>query len=889
MCVSFTGNPKTHIITCHSPTNVSTDDEINQFYNTLSDFINTIPTHDLIVIAGDLNAHLGKDLCGSNAYYDVTNRNGKLLKEFSSEHSLTIGFPKFEKRKTKKVTWIAPNGQEHQNDHILIKSKWQNSLKNVESYIKPHINSDHRIVTANIKMSFRSNKSKFKSTKYNWAPLQSDPTVKAAFTLSLHNRFSVLANDINTEDELKHHKSYSAMVSSIQHAAAKHLQQRPKTSIGNLLCNNPDYMQAQSNRDKATKSYSLRKTRAAHKALSDCTTELLRVERDIMDNHVNNAIDSIQRCLSSTKSDSAGKAWKLINKVTGRNQKSSNILKGFESTQERENAWVKHYSNLLYNPEDVINTSDINVPNPLPICTDQFSCEEYDEALKQLKDTTGLDGIPTSLFKSVDLCDVLLPILNQIYNTGIAPPEMLITGILPIPKGNTKFSPDNSRGISMLPVITKLLNRLILNRIRPYVDPLLSNNQNGFRPNRGTREHILATRRIIEEVITYHLPLVITFIDFSKAFDSLLRSKLPEVLASYGIPKKLIKAIMSLYTNTRATVLTPEGLTKEFLTNLGILQGDVLAPFIFIIVLDFILKMAIADGSLGMTLHPCTANIPTEIKITDCAFADDIAAFSNSIRDNTRLCQNIADIASQYGLLINMKKTKFMTFNLKDYTNTTVIPAKKGERKPHFMSGNQMCLNGTDIEEVADFKYLGAYIRTTAQDMHVRKGMAWQALNSMTKCWKSNLSRRTKVRLFKATVESVLLYGCETWTMSKALNCVIDGFYTRLLRKVFGISWKSHTTNLELYGDMPKISSIIRERRLRFAGHIHRHDDQLAHDLLFWSPLHGKRHRGRPNLSYKDVLYTDTGMTLDELKLVMMDRKKWKETVKCSSLTGDPP
>ena len=71
-----------------------------------------------------------------------------------------------------------------------------------------------------------------------------------------------------------------------------------------------------------------------------------------------------------------------------------------------------------------------------------------------------------------------------------------------------------------------------------------------------------------------------------------------------------------------------------------------------------------------------------------------------------------------------MKKTKFMTFNLKDYTNTIVIPAKTGERKPHFMSGNQMCLNGTDIEEVADFKYLGAYIRTTGQDIHVRKGMA---------------------------------------------------------------------------------------------------------------------------------------------------------------------
>ena len=59
---------------------------------------------------------------------------------------------------------------------------------------------------------------------------------------------------------------------------------------------------------------------------------------------------------------------------------------------------------------------------------------------------------------------------------------------------------------------------------------------------------------------------------------------------------------------------------------------------------------------------------------------------------------------------------------------------------------------------------------------------------------KGNLSRPTKIKLSRATVESVLLYGCETWTMTSALNYVIDGFYTRLLRKVLGISWRSRTT-----------------------------------------------------------------------------------------------
>ena len=88
--------------------------------------------------------------------------------------------------------------------------------------------------------------------------------------------------------------------------AANNLQQKQKTSIGNLVWNNPAYMKPQITRYKAAKSYSPRKTRAAHKTLNDCTLELQRVERDIMDQHVNSDIDSIQRCFSSTKSDSAG-------------------------------------------------------------------------------------------------------------------------------------------------------------------------------------------------------------------------------------------------------------------------------------------------------------------------------------------------------------------------------------------------------------------------------------------------------------------------------------------------------------------------------------------------------------------------------------------------------
>ena len=129
-----------------------------------------------------VNAHLGKNTCNTNAYYECTNRNGQHLLDFAQENAFTIGWLKFNKKSSKKVTWTAPNGQLHQNDHILIRSKWQNSLRNCESYIKPSVQSDHRIVTA----------TRPKVIKYDWEKLKSDTPMSTTFQLKLHNRYRAL-------------------------------------------------------------------------------------------------------------------------------------------------------------------------------------------------------------------------------------------------------------------------------------------------------------------------------------------------------------------------------------------------------------------------------------------------------------------------------------------------------------------------------------------------------------------------------------------------------------------------------------------------------------------------------------------------------------------------
>ena len=99
---------------------------------------------------------------------------------------------------------------------------------------------------------------------------------------------------------------------------------------------------------------------------------------------------------------------------------------------------------------------------------------------------------------------------------------------------------------------------MILNRIVPFVEPILRKNQNGYRRGRSTLSQILCLRRLIDESKLSNRDITLVFIDFSKAFDSVDRFKMFEILKLYGIPDKIISAIKVLYTDTLSTILTPD-------------------------------------------------------------------------------------------------------------------------------------------------------------------------------------------------------------------------------------------------------------------------------------------------------------------------------------------
>ena len=148
----------------------------------------------------------------------------------------------------------------------------------------------------------------------------------------------------------------------------------------------------------------------------------------------------------------------------------------------------------------------------------------------------------------------------------------------------------------------------------------------------------------------------------------------------------------------------------------------------------------------------------------------------------------------------------------------------------------------------------------------------------MKTIWNSTMSKAMKVRLFIATVESVYLYGSETWTLTLKTEKELNGSYTRMLRMALGVSWKDKIPNNILYGDLPKLTDKIRERRLKLAGHCYRHPELVAHKLTLWTPQQGSQSRGGRTHTYIDTLLRDTDTeNVNELSSLMADRVLWKK------------
>ena len=218
--------------------------------------------------------------------------------------------------------------------------------------------------------------------------------------------------------------------------------------------------------------------------------------------------------------------------------------------------------------------------------------------------------------------------------------------------------------------------KTILNRLQPQAEEIIAEEQAGFRAERSTTQQILNLRILGEKYLQHQQNLYHVFIDFKKAFDRVWHEALWATMRKYNINASVIRAIENLYDKVQSVVLF-NGST------VGVRQGCLLSPTVFNIFLERIMCEALGD-------HEGSVSIGGRL-IINFPFADDIVVNAEEEEEAGVLVDRLYSTTTRYKMEVGPDKTKVMTNNPNGPQTEIKI---KGQR----------------LEEVENFKYLGAII-----------------------------------------------------------------------------------------------------------------------------------------------------------------------------------
>ncbi|PIO72195.1 hypothetical protein TELCIR_05886 [Teladorsagia circumcincta] len=304
--------------------------------------------------------------------------------------------------------------------------------------------------------------------------------------------------------------------------------------------------------------------------------------------------------------------------------KNGRLLLSDEDQNER---WVEHIHGVLNQPEPkkTYCFNEMDTADEIEVSIGDITIEETDQAIKCLrtKKAPGLDGIHGESLEasSKSITEVLSKLFNRCWNQGEVPEDWKKGVIVRLPKKGNLSECGNWRGITS---------------------------------GRSCCEQIFTLRNIIEQCVEYRRPLFINFIDFKKAFDSIQRDSLWEILKTYGIPSRFISIFKNLYLNSSCCVRTNYGYTRFFDITTGVRQG---------------------------------ISWDDQERLTDLDFADDIAL----IEEEENKLHDLSNEASMIGLRMSAEKSKVMSIGS---CNTPLV----------------IHVDAKQLEPVNRFTYLGSTV-----------------------------------------------------------------------------------------------------------------------------------------------------------------------------------
>lgn len=460
---------------------------------------------------------------------------------------------------------------------------------------------------------------------------------------------------------------------------------------------------------------------------------------------------SLLKQIESLYDDNPKKYWQLIDELHEKdntcNEHSSNIS---------PSAWVNHFENLNELKAEFVEQIK-NLENKLN-CSEKEKCfteldikiseTEISNAISSIKPNkaAGLDNITNNMLKSGQF--LLLPSLHKMFNFCLTYgeyPESWAKGyLIPLFKANDRSDPNNYRGITITASLGKLFNKILDTRLQKFLDKnhIIDDSQIGFTKKARTSDHMFILKTIIDKYCNKKEGRVFAcFVDFNKAFDTVIHQGIKLKLVNMGISSNFYNVIKSMYNLSKSCVRIGKSVTDFFHINVGVKQGDNLSPNLF--------KIFINDlpGSLKNTPDPVMVK---SHPIHCLMYADDIVLLSTSANGLQKKLDQLNYYCKEWCLKINPTKTKVLVFN------------KAGRHIKH-----DFTFNNSSIKCAQHCKYLGINFSASGSFSVAQGELYNKGLKAYYKLRKDFLSLNPSIinslHVFDHTIKPILLYSSEIW------------------------------------------------------------------------------------------------------------------------------
>ena len=521
----------------------------------------------------------------------------------------------------------------------------------------------------------------------------------------------------------------------------------------------------------------------------------------------------------------------------------------------------KEYFAELYNP----SAGHRGTPSLLQGAEiSNLSVAEVREAIKALKPgkAAGIDEIRPEMLKALGVRGTswLTRVCRVAWRSGQAPADWQTGVVVPIFKKGDQRECSNYRGITLLSLPGKAYARVLERRCRKIAEPQIQERQCGFRAGRGTTDQLFTLHQVFEKSWEVAKPVYTAFVDLEKAYDRVPRDLLWRVLQEYGIDGRLLAAIQSLYQDCRSCVRINGSKSDWFRVRVGLRQGCVLSPLLFIIFMDRISRRS--------TTPECVT--VGDVRVESLLFADDLALLASSADGLQRALDRFAAECSSSGMRISTAKTEVMVLS----------------RQPEQCA---LQVSGVPLRQVEKFKYLGVEFASDGrQDGEIdrRIGTASAVLRSLYRSvvTKTELSLRTKLTIFRSIYRPTLTYGHELWVVTERVRSRVQAAEMRFLRRAAGLTrWdRVRSSVIRKSLEIEPLLLHIEKSQLRWLGHVLRmplksrrlnRPQRLVHQVFEASPGE-TRPVGRPRTSWHKYI--------EQLCEERLGFSVWDETVKAA-------